>query len=69
MGGKIKMDKKDESNAAIGLAIGAGVGITIGTLTGNIAVWMPIGAVLGLIFGGYWKSLTRQDKSRKDVVK
>jgi hypothetical protein len=63
------MDKKDTSNAGIGLAIGAGVGITIGTIMGNLHVWMPIGAVLGLIFGGYWKSLTHQDKSRKDVVK
>jgi hypothetical protein len=63
------MDKQDASNAGIGLAIGAGFGLAIGTVTGNIALWMPIGAVLGLIFGGYWKSLTRQDKSRKDIVK
>lgn len=60
------MDSKDESNAGIGLAIGAGFGLTIGTITGNIAVWMPICAVLGLIFGA---GLTRQDKRRKDVAK
>ena len=63
------MDSKDASNAGIGLAIGAGFGLTIGTITGNSAVWMPIGAVLGLIFGGYWKNLTRLDKRRKDGAK
>jgi uncharacterized membrane protein YoaK (UPF0700 family) len=60
------MDRKQEESAAIGLAIGAGIGLAIGTIFGNIAFWMPIGAVLGLIFGGM---LTRQDKSRKDGAK
>ena len=60
------MNSKDASGAGVGLAIGAGIGLTIGTLLGNIALWMPIGAVLGLIFGG---GLTRQDKSRKDGTK
>ena len=46
------MDKKQEESAAVGLAIGAGFGLLIGTMTGNIGVWMAIGAVLGLIFGG-----------------
>jgi uncharacterized membrane protein YoaK (UPF0700 family) len=69
MGGYVKMDSKDaytSLNAGIGLAIGAGFGLAIGTITGNIAVWMPICAVLGLIFGA---GLTRQDKRRKDVAK
>jgi hypothetical protein len=46
------MDKKQEEGAAVGLAIGAGIGLAIGTILGNVALWMPIGAVLGLIFGG-----------------
>jgi len=46
------MDKKQGEGAGIGLAIGAGIGLAIGTVFGNIALWMPIGAVLGLIFGG-----------------
>ena len=46
------MDKKQEEGAAIGLAIGAGIGLAIGTILGNIVLWMPICAVLGLIFGG-----------------
>jgi len=60
------MDSKDASNAGIGLAIGAGFGLAIGTITGNIGLWMSIGAVLGLILGA---GLTRQDKRRKDVAK
>ena len=60
------MDKKDASNAAIGIAIGAGFGLIIGTMTRNITLWLPIGVALGLIFGG---GLTRQDKSRKDGAK
>lgn len=58
------MDSQDMSNAGIGLAIGAGLGLAIGMITGNIPLWMPILAVLGLIFGGTWKSLARQEKSR-----
>ena len=57
------MDSRDEQGAGIGLALGAGFGLTIGIITGNIALWMPIGAALGLIFGG---GLTRQNKSPKD---
>jgi hypothetical protein len=66
VGGYVKMDSKDASNAGIGLAIGAGFGLAIGTITGNIGLWMSIGAVLGLVFGA---GLTRQDKRRKDVAK
>ena len=58
------MDSKDESNAGVGLAIGAGLGLAFGIITGNIHLWMPIFAVLGLIFGGTWKVLTRQTKSQ-----
>ena len=60
------MNSKDESGAGIGLAIGAGLGLALGTLFGNIALWMPIGSILGLIFGG---GLTLQDKSRKNGTK
>ena len=60
------MDSKDASGAGIGLAIGSGIGLAIGTIIGNIHVWMPIGAALGLIFGG---GLTLQYKSRKNVTK
>jgi hypothetical protein len=62
------MKQKDASDArlGIGLAIGAGIGLAIGTILGNIALWMPIGAALGLIFGG---GLILQDKSRKNVAK
>ena len=60
------MDSKDVSGAGIGLAIGAGIGLTIGTILGNVALWMPIGAVFGLIFGG---GLTLQDKSHKNGAK
>jgi hypothetical protein len=60
------MNSKDVSGAGVGLAIGAGIGLTLGTLLGNITLWMSIGAVLGLIFGG---GLILQDKSRKDGTK
>ena len=60
------MNSKNTSGAGIGLAIGAGIGLALGTIYGNIHLWMPIGAALGLIFGG---GLTLQDKSRKDGTK
>ena len=69
MGGETKMNSKDASNAGIGLAIGAGFGLAIGTITGNIALWLPIGTILGLIFGGTWTNVSRQAKSRKDDAK
>jgi len=65
-GGNRRMDSKDASGAGIGLALGAGFGLIYGTMTGNIALWMPIGAALGLIFGG---GLIRQDKNRKEGIK
>jgi hypothetical protein len=41
------MDSKDALGTAIGLALGAGLGLIYRTMTGNIALWMPIGAALG----------------------
>ena len=55
------MNTKQESGAGIGLAIGSGIGLAIGTVFGNIALWMPIGAALGLIFGG---GLTGKGKAK-----
>jgi len=38
-------------NTGIGVAIGMGIGIAIGVGTDNLAVWSPIGVVLGLVVG------------------
>jgi hypothetical protein len=42
-----------KSTTGWGIAIGAGIGTAIGVALGQVAVWLPIGAAIGLVVANF----------------
>ena len=39
------------NNISLGLIFGAGIGLSVGVLTGNLAIYLSMGAGAGLVLG------------------
>ncbi len=42
----------EEDGLGIGIGVGLAIGASIGLLTDNLALWLPMGFVIGLTIGG-----------------
>lgn len=48
MGSDTKRSRRRQNG---GVAIGIGIGTAIGVATGNLAIWLALGAALEIVFG------------------
>ena len=51
--------KRKANMTGVGLAMGAGFGVAIGTATGNIGAWLPIGIALGMFYPALFGTTTK----------
>ena len=52
------------NNRSLGLIFGAGIGLSLSILTGNLAIYLSMGAVAGLVLGASIDAYLK--KGRKD---
>ena len=52
---------KSENNGGLGLVLGSSFGVLIGSITGQMGLWICIGTAMGICFGSAFSSNASED--------
>lgn len=57
---KDKVKKDDNASVGLGICFGSGMGIVLGAILGNVALWLSVGAAVGVVLGSSYDLIKKK---------